>query len=135
MSLPNDETRFPGGKLQKGLTVVVMPKMDNDAEKNAAKAIFGNDIVNKKYVIKTFKDGESVAMNDDGEQSSGTHHFKMGYVTWGVIYNSIHTSNASLPSAIKADEGYTELADFENFSWKKLMAAMALQYLTGYLED
>jgi hypothetical protein len=135
MKLPTDETRFPGGKLQKGLTVVITPKLETSSDQNVAVSLFGSQM-NNKYVIKTFAEGQKVSMNSDGESSSSTDKkFTMNYVTWGVIYNSIHTNAPGLPPALNDALGFTELDGLANFSWKKLMAGMALQYLTGYLED
>ena len=120
------------GKLKKGLTVVIAPKVvageANDA--NFA-AVFGGAATDKKYLAKTFEDGQSVQM--EGESGS-TPSFQMGYATWAIIYNSIQLDNASLPVAVNKDADYDLLTN--NFNWKKFMAVMALQYLLGteYLE-
>lgn len=131
MELPNDSTRFPNGKLKTGLTVVVTPKIDTVEEQNLAVNLFGC-AMDYKYVIKTFPENEYV---DLAVVNSSDKKFKMGKATWAVIYNSIELNNTQLPTAIRDDSSYTELTDLNSFNFKKLMAGMALNYLTDYLED
>ena len=124
------------GKLKKGLTVVISPKVNGTGSSSSVNdadfaQIFGSAATDKKYVAKTFEDGQSVQM--DGENGS-TPSFKMGYGAWAIIYNSIELSRTGLPVAVNKDAEFTRLND--NFNWKKFMAVMALQYLLGteYLE-
>jgi len=144
LKLPSDETRFPGGKLKKGLTIVAMPKAETSAEKDAVQAMFGlssTDAVNKMYAIKTFEEGEQFAMSNDDDQDSTTNDkkFTMGYYVWAGLYNSVHLGSASLPSPIKNSDAsnYLEFTDINKFNWKKMLAGLALSYIVNseYLED
>lgn len=114
--------------LPAGLTIVAKPNADLAKDASAMKAIFGQAI-NSGFVIKTFKNGDKVEISDK-KDSDGTNEkkFTMGYTTWAIIYNSIHTTSSTIPSELKNGNGVPEIS-LETAFWKKIMYAMAIDKL------
>ena len=138
IDLSSTDSADENNKLVKGLTIVMAPQIKNGNDESGFSDLFLNGRVGKSYVIKTFKEGESIALNEDGESGGQDHHFIMGDLAWGIIYNSIELKSAQLPAALNTDPGdYTPITNLQNFSWKKLLAGMALSYLmnSGALDD
>lgn len=105
-----------------GLTMIVAPKNYSD---NGVAELFGQTLVDKQYVIKSFGKGEKVDLAKDGNNTSDT--FNMGYRAWSIMYYTIkHSDTSSKDPDILKEGGYLSL---ENFKWKKLMYAMAFNKL------
>lgn len=122
------DTTLSGGKLVKGLTIVLAPDLKAGSDASFA-SLFGVASTDKKYVLTTFADGLDVEL--DGASAP----FKMGYTTWIAIYSSIETAQCGLPVALNKDANYSVITDLKSFQWKKLLAQMAFAKLTPYLEN
>ncbi len=123
------DTTLSGGKLVKGLTIVLAPNIESGGSDASFASLFGVAATDKKYVLKTFADGSDV------ELDGATSPFEMGYTTWAAIYSSIETAQCGLPVAINKDSNYTVITDLKSFQWKKLLAQMAFAKLEPLLEN
>lgn len=107
-----------------GLTMIVAPK--NYSDTDGVTAVFGQALLDKQYIIKSFEKGEKVDIAKDGNNNDGA--FNMGYRAWSVMYYTLmHTNVQSGDPDILKEGTYLSL---ENFKWKKLMYAMAFNKLT-----
>lgn len=131
-----------------GLNLFIVPNVGKTKDANASigdaalKELIGS-VLDDSVVIKPFTNGEDAKMNTAGDDLSAAateKTFKMGYITWAVIYNSISTKNGTPPflgQGLASDTIYKEM-DFSNikdFSFKKLMAVWAYNKLDKYLEE
>lgn len=95
-----------------GLTVVAVPRSGSELYRRLGA---------NKYVVKTFKAGESY--NADGEQNA-SGKFSMKSALWTAICvlnpSLVSSASNSVPEPLKRGSPYTELTDFSNFSWKKI---------------
>lgn len=131
-----------------GLNLFIVPNVGKTKDANASitdEALQGliGSVLDDSVVIKPFTNGEDAKMNTAGDDLSAAateKTFKMGYITWAVIYNSIATKNGTPPflgQGLASDKVYKEM-DFSNikdFSFKKLMAVWAYNKLDKYLEE
>lgn len=118
-------------KMKSGLTVVVTAKTEVDTNP----VISG--LTRGKYIIKNFSDTTSTELDDsdDDTNSTGKQTFKMSTAKWNWMYNliALDKQNGTI-TPLRDDANYsevTEIADLENFSWKKIMASYLLDNLLG----
>lgn len=136
-------------EFQNGLNLFIVPNVAKTKDANAGitdlmlQELIGN-VLDKSLVIKTFANENNVSMNtkddDDLSAAASEKTFKMGYITWAVIYNSISTKSATPPflgQGLASDPVYKEMdfSDIKDFSFKKLMAVWAYNKLDKYLEE
>lgn len=131
-----------------GLNLFIVPNVGKTKDANgsigdaALKELIGS-VLDDSVVIKPFTNGEDAKMNTAGDDLSAAateKTFKMGYITWAVIYNSISTKNGTPPflgQGLASDKVYKEMdfSDIKDFSFKKLMAVWAYNKLDKYLEE
>lgn len=117
--------------LQPGLTIVVTPKIVSGSDQQGFLELFGTAVTEKSYVMKTFKNKETVDISDE-KNSSDNKSFKMGYTAWMILYNSIIHEGVSSSAPIIVRDGVP--LSTESFKWKKLMYWMAINKLTQLAE-
>lgn len=126
-----------------GLNLFIVPNVGKTKDANASisdaalQALIGS-VLDDSVVIKQFADKSNVSMGNDGNEPD--KNFKMGYMTWAVIYNSIATKDGTPPflgQGLASDKVYKEMdfSDIKDFSFKKLMAVWAYNKLDKYLEE
>lgn len=124
---------------EEGLTMVIIPEAESDNE--LLNDVFG-DVMDKKYIIKTWKLGDKISWNqnaeaaDDDVESENDKGFKMSQGKWNLLHASLKfgagmelEEDASLPSCLKSTSTWTPLTDLKNFSWKKLLAGILIDSL------
>lgn len=117
--------------IEPGLSMAITGKVIS-GDSASLTELFGKSVTNDQYVFTTFKNGATVAMNNDSESdTSNDKGFKMGYSTWLVIYNAIlhEDTSSKTPDIVKEGEKITA----ENFKWKKLMYQLAFAKMGDYL--
>lgn len=121
-NVPENSQNGSSTTIKPGLTVVIVPSASADT---SVTGTIISELADNKFICKTFGMGS----NDESGYS-----FEMTYAKWNVFYYaniSAFLSNDQLknpPTPLKTT-GYTELTDFSNFSWKRLLA----NYLLGSL--
>lgn len=115
--------------IKPGMTVVIVPSAK---AKSPTAGTIAETLSTTKFICKTFPLGTQTVKESDSDTKGFS--FEMTKAKWNVFYY------ANIASFMKNDQlknppvplktsGYTELTDFSNFSWKKLLA----NYLLGTL--